>query len=201
MYFVRLGDPFADAVPALTRWNDWKIESRTREEDGKEVTRDFLTGGTWMACPSGGEEQGSYAIYSGPPATWRCSELFDMEIVWDEKSSEEATSQVPTNTLVSTTTKANEDVVNTTITTTFPTTTAEKPVTTTAEFPVTNTTIPLVTGTASPSPAPSNGTVPIITPLEPTEAPEYDGAAVPSAKVPTGGLAVAIAFFVAFFGL
>jgi hypothetical protein len=200
MYFVRLGDPFADAVPALTRWSDWKIESKTRLEDGKEVTRDFLTGGTWMACPSGGEDEGSYSIYSGPPATWRCSELFDMEIVWDEKVPEEqTTSQVPTSTLVSTTSKANEDVVNTTITTSVPTTTTKKPVTITSGLPATNSTIPLVTGTASPRPSPTNGTVPIVKPSEPTEAPEYDAAAVPSANA--GSLVVAIAFAVAVFGL
>ncbi|RPA79383.1 hypothetical protein BJ508DRAFT_415996, partial [Ascobolus immersus RN42] len=94
MYFVQLGNPFADAVPALTQYNNWRIESKTREEDGKEVTRDFLTGPTWMACPAGNEQPlTNYAIYSGPAATWRCSELFDMEIVWDEKPTETATTQ------------------------------------------------------------------------------------------------------------
>jgi hypothetical protein len=83
-YFLRLGNPFADAVPALTVWNNWRIESKTRTEDGKSVTRDFLEGGTFMACPSGGEEQGDFTIYSGAPAS-RCSELFSMEVVWDEK--------------------------------------------------------------------------------------------------------------------
>jgi len=202
MYFVLLGDPFKDSVPALTIWNNWKIDTRTRLEDNKEVKRDWLSGGNFLACGSGGD--GSYSIYSGPSVIGRCTD-FAMEVVWDDKDPITATTTtkpVETTTTCDSTT-ATQEPTTTTTTTDCSTTTdvpvaTELPVTTVSAGPPTptNGTIPISAG----PPTPTNGTISITTPtLKPTESPAYDGAAVHNAKA--GSLVVAIAVAVAFFGL
>ncbi|RPA85010.1 hypothetical protein BJ508DRAFT_323197 [Ascobolus immersus RN42] len=66
-YYVKLGDPFSDSVPALTIWNNWSFES--------DAGKTYLSG-SWWACGNGDE---TYSLYSGARA-WNFCESIKLEV-------------------------------------------------------------------------------------------------------------------------
>lgn len=68
-YFVRYGGkPWEDAVPALVKWKDWRVEE-VIGEDGKGTGRFTVQYGErekkagWVACQGGQGEEAWWSVY------------------------------------------------------------------------------------------------------------------------------------------